>query len=115
MAFQTKIVAPASGTDRPTEVDGPLWLEEPPPCGPLAWRDVSLSPGYIDLAAHIRAADLLDWHSRDRHLAFEGVFAYEGWRPIMDSKVETLEDLLRAASTDALFTLVQYEWESGLN
>ncbi len=68
MAMSTQIERPSDSWS----LDGPGWLHEPPPRGNLKWSDVSEDPGYVDYAAVISASDLLDWHRRDRHFAFEG-------------------------------------------
>ena len=70
---------------------------------------------YADYAAPILGAELRAWHERDRHFAFEGVYAYSGWVPIMTAKVQELERVLVEAPPDSEFTIVRYEWESGLD
>ena len=111
MAFTKKLQGP-EGSD--WELDDPRWLEEPPPSGPLDWRDVSKDQGYTDYAVTIRAADLRAWHERDRHYACEGSYAYDGWRQMLAKETASLEAALANAPDDALFTMVNYEWESGL-
>lgn len=112
MAFTKRLEGPPGEA---WGLDDPAWLKEPPPNGPLAWRDVSETPVYTDYGASIRAADLRAWHARDRHRAFEGLYAGEDWRAIMEKKTASLEAALAAAPDDALFTMVNYEWESGLD
>ena len=97
------------------QLDGLAWLHEPPPKGNLEWSDVSRVAAYADYAAPILGAELRAWHERDRHFAFEGVYAYSGWVPIMTAKVQELERVLVEAPPDSEFTIVRYEWESGLD
>ena len=111
MAFSTRIERASDGW----LLDGPSWLHEPPPKGNLEWSDVSQDAGYVDYAAPILAAELHAWHQRDRHFAFEGLYAYSGWIPIMTAKGQELERILAEALPDSEFTIVRYEWESGLN
>jgi hypothetical protein len=111
MAFSTRIVRVSDGW----VLDGPVWLQEPPPKGNLEWSDVSQNPGYADYAAGIQSSELRAWHDRDRHFAFEGVYAYSGWVPIMTAKVQELERILAETADEAEFTIVRYEWESDLN
>lgn len=60
------------------------------------------------------AAELCAWHQRDRHLAFEGVYSYQGWVPIMTAQVQELERVLAEALPDSEFIFIRYEWESGM-
>ena len=120
MAHSLRLMAlPRLLRGRPEE--GPVWMMDPVEwLLPVTLEDNSerraLSPnhGYSDFILAITAAELAQWHARDRHRATEGVYSTEVWQKVLGPKVAELERLVSAADCPRFFMAHWYEWESGL-
>lgn len=90
------------------------WLTRPVPAQTATERPVHLNDGYQDFVLCLSAQELRTWHARDRHLAFEGVYEYSGWRDQLDPKIAELERVLESPDCPTLLVAHWLEWESGL-
>jgi len=97
-----RLIAAPKPVQSPWMMDPVEWLTKPAPGG-LEERTVHLNDGYRDWALVITAAELLAWHQRDRHRAFEGIFAFEYWRKVLDPKLAELETLLASPNCPSFF------------
>jgi hypothetical protein len=112
MAIALRLIAAPMPGERAWTMDPIDWLTRPGPGG-LEERRVHLTEGYGDWVLLISRAELLVWHERDRHVAFEGVFADPAWRERLDPKIVELELLLSSSNCPSLFVAHWFEWESG--
>ncbi len=113
MAISLQLIAVSKPGEDPWMMDTVEWLSEPIAAG-IEGRAVHLNDSYQDWVVALSAMELLAWHQRDRHRAFEGVYAYQGWRDQLDAKIEELEALLASPSCPLFFIAHWFEWESGL-
>ena len=107
------IAAPRPGQIGPWMLDPVEWLGRPAPVSEPAERSLDLDAGYQDRALVLSDGELIEWHRRDRHRAFEGVYAQDGWRERLIPKVADLETLLLSPKCPRFFVAHWYEWESG--
>ena len=73
------------------------------------------SNGYRDFDAIVSAAELRSLHEQFKRSAFEGVFAYSGWRERVEPLLYELERVLACAPSTRRFHIHVFEWESGLD
>lgn len=94
-------------------MDSIEWLGRPDLFDGTERRELPWADGYQDYALVLTAQEVREWHAKDRHLSFEGVYSSPAWQVQIRPRVEELERLLSSSHCPNFFVAHWYEWESG--